>query len=68
MIVGSSGETVGRVTLPDPDEYTPSPRLYDFIILSEGQFFGDEKNVEIGEYPLFNVMLISWSNARARGG
>jgi hypothetical protein len=32
----------------------------EFILLSEGQFFGDEETIEVGEYPLFNVMLIRW--------
>ncbi|KAK3994803.1 heterokaryon incompatibility protein-domain-containing protein [Cladorrhinum sp. PSN332] len=60
-------EEVGRVVLPDASEM-PRPGsvtgLYDFIVISEAQFFGDEKVVEVGEWGLFNVMMVD----RTRSG
>lgn len=35
-------------------------RPLDFIAISETQFFGDERKVDVMGYPLYNVMLISW--------
>lgn len=56
-VLGADGGEVGRVSLP----YDISAGVVgDFIILSEGQFFGDEESIEVGEYPLFNVMLLRW--------
>ncbi|KAH7009670.1 heterokaryon incompatibility protein-domain-containing protein [Ilyonectria destructans] len=52
------GIEVGRVWLPDPDGYTPDQLLYDFALISEAQYFGDEDCVDFTDYPLFNVMLL----------
>ena len=67
MILDAAGGEVGRVVLPDPDAHTPgaAPHPYDFILVSEGQFFGDEKSIDGAEYPLFNVMMVSWKNGQA---
>ncbi|KAK4220848.1 heterokaryon incompatibility protein-domain-containing protein [Podospora fimiseda] len=54
-------QEIGRVVLPDPHEMPKlksSSGLYDFIVISEAQFFGDEKVVEVGEWGLFNVMMV----------
>ncbi|KAK4223547.1 hypothetical protein QBC38DRAFT_516704 [Podospora fimiseda] len=63
---GGEQQEIGRVMLPDPQEI-PNTRslsgLYDFIVISEAQFFGDEKSVEVGEWGLFNVMMVD----RSRG-
>ncbi|KAH8686273.1 heterokaryon incompatibility protein-domain-containing protein [Ilyonectria robusta] len=53
------GIEVGRVWLPDPDGHTPGQLLYDFALISEAQYFGDEDCVDFTDYPLFNVMLLS---------
>ncbi|KAK0636810.1 heterokaryon incompatibility protein-domain-containing protein [Bombardia bombarda] len=75
-VLDGSGEQVGKVVLPDPEAQPglggagappSSPGsgwLFDFIMVSEAQFFGDERNVEVGEYPLFNVMLVKWGEGR----
>ncbi|KAK0648476.1 heterokaryon incompatibility protein-domain-containing protein [Cercophora newfieldiana] len=48
---------VGRVVLPYG---IAAGTVGEFVLLSEGQFFGDEESIEVGEYPLFNVMLVRW--------
>ena len=63
-ILDEHGVVVGRVVLPDPDTYQSSQRMYDFILISESQFFGDEKTFEVGKYKLLNVMVIEWMDAR----
>lgn len=41
---------------------------YDFVLVSEAQYFGDERDVEVGEFPLFNVMLVHvWRREDAGG-
>ncbi|KAG6353619.1 hypothetical protein INS49_005581 [Diaporthe citri] len=49
---------VGRVVLPDPVVHQPSDNLYDFIMLSEAQYHGDEVNVDVGDHHLLNIMMI----------
>lgn len=63
-ILDKSRLEVGRVVLPDPVVYQPSDNLYDFIILSEAQYYGDEVNVDVGDHPLFNIMMIEWHKNR----
>jgi Heterokaryon incompatibility protein (HET) len=36
---------------------------YDFIVLSEAQYFGTERSIDVVDYPLYNVMLVSAKDA-----
>lgn len=56
-ILAENGKEVGRVSLPYE---VAAGGVGEFVVLSEGQFFGDEESIEVGEYPLFNVMLVRW--------
>ncbi|KAI9695843.1 MAG: hypothetical protein M1820_008398 [Bogoriella megaspora] len=63
-IIDESKRCVGRVVLPDPSQ-TPEPsKRYDFAVISEAQYFGDEERVDIMGFPLYNVMLIDWAPKR----
>lgn len=55
---------VGRVVLPDPVVHQASDNLHDFIMLSEAQYYGDELNVDVGDHPLLNIMMIQWDENR----
>lgn len=63
-IMNNRGLEVGRVVLPDPVAYQQSDKLYDFIMLSEAQYYGDEVNVDVGDHPLLNIMMIEWHKNR----
>ncbi|KAK1511378.1 uncharacterized protein CCOS01_15140 [Colletotrichum costaricense] len=39
---------------------TISAHPYDFILLSESQYWGTEKRIDIVGYPLYNVMTVEW--------
>ena len=54
-ILGADGREVGRIVLPYDAR---AGTVGEFILLSEGQFFGDEQSVEGGDFPLFNVMFV----------
>ena len=62
-ILDRHGAEVGRCILPDPDARRAAQQPHDFVFVSEAQFFGDERCVDVGGYPLFNVMLLRWSAA-----
>ncbi|KAK4447376.1 heterokaryon incompatibility protein-domain-containing protein [Podospora aff. communis PSN243] len=50
------GKEVGRVVIPH--EEAPGT-VGEFLLLSEAQFFGDEESIEVGDFPLFNVMMVT---------
>ncbi|KAI9781720.1 MAG: hypothetical protein M1839_005713 [Geoglossum umbratile] len=58
-VVDTSDTVVGRVIPTDPRKGLSSG-LYDFILLSESQFWGNEERVDVSGLPLFNVMLVEW--------
>ncbi|KAF6828642.1 hypothetical protein CPLU01_08411 [Colletotrichum plurivorum] len=51
------GEEKGRVILHDPVK-PPEGSFWEFAVLSEAQYLGDEERVDSLGYPLLNVMLI----------
>jgi hypothetical protein len=57
-----NGQEVGRVQVHEPERIV-SGVGYDFIVLSEAQYFGDEQSIEVADYPLYNVMLVSPKDA-----
>jgi hypothetical protein len=65
-----NGNEVGRVQVHEPEKIV-SRVGYDFIVLSEAQYFGDEQSIDVLDYPLYNVMLVSpkdATNVRTRLG
>ena len=63
-ILDESKRCVGKVVLPDPSQAPSSSKRYDFIIISEAQYFGDEDRVDVMRFPLYNVMLVRWAPKR----
>ena len=62
-ILGVNGGTaVGKVLVHEPEKI--SGKYYDLIVLSEAQYFGDEESVDVVDYPLYNVMLVTGKDAR----
>jgi hypothetical protein len=65
-----NGREVGRVQVHEPEKIV-SGMNYDFIVLSEAQYFGNERSIDVVDYPLYNVMLVSGkdtTNVRTRLG
>lgn len=58
-ILDDHGNVVGYVIPTDPYQ-TISTNPYDFILLSESQYWGNEKRIDVAGFPLFNVMIVSW--------
>jgi hypothetical protein len=65
-----NGREVGRVQVHEPEKIVSGIK-YDFIVLSEAQYFGNERSIDVVDYPLYNVMLVSakdTTNVRTRLG
>jgi len=62
QIWDKNGREVGRVQVHEPEKIV-SGMNYDFVVLSEAQYFGDEKSIDVVDYPLYNVMLVSEKDA-----
>ncbi|KAF2186709.1 HET-domain-containing protein [Zopfia rhizophila CBS 207.26] len=62
-VVDASDKVVGRV-IPTDQRKGLSSGLYDFILLSESQYWGNEERVDVSGLPLFNVMFVEWDNRR----
>jgi hypothetical protein len=58
-VLDSSNTVVGRV-IPTDQRKGLATGLYDFILLSESQYWGNEERVDISGFPLFNVMFVEW--------
>lgn len=58
------GEKVGRIKIHDRDCCVG--HRYEFVVLSEAQFFGSERQVEALGYTLYNVLAIK--RVRSHGG
>jgi len=66
----ADGKEVGEVRVHEPDQIQVGLK-YDFVVLSEAQYFGDERSIDVVDYPLYNVMLVSGrdaNNVRTRLG
>jgi hypothetical protein len=62
-VLDTSNRVVGRV-IPTDARKGLSSEPYDFILLSESQYWGNEERVDISGYPLFNVMIVEWDTRR----
>ena len=56
-VVDALGKVVSRVISTDLQKDL-SNELYDFIPLSESQYWRNEKRVDVPRLPLFNVMFV----------
>ncbi|KAI1080752.1 heterokaryon incompatibility protein-domain-containing protein [Whalleya microplaca] len=67
-ILDAKSFAVGRATLHDAMEVVAPAACYDFVVLSEAQYFGNEERGFAGsggdEYPLYNVMMVRWDERR----
>jgi hypothetical protein len=69
-VIDASNRVVGRV-IPTDQRKGLSSGLYDFILLSESQYWGNEDRVDVPGLPLYNVMFVEWDTRRefaARAG
>jgi hypothetical protein len=57
-----NGREVGRVQVHEPEKIVTGMD-YDFIVLSEAQYFGNERSIDAVDYSLYNVMLVSVKDA-----
>ncbi|KAF2102105.1 hypothetical protein NA57DRAFT_73541 [Rhizodiscina lignyota] len=55
-IVDERRKVIGKVKLHAGHDVDGARK--DFIIISETEYFGDEARVDVGDYPLYNVMLV----------
>ncbi|KAK8867456.1 heterokaryon incompatibility protein [Apiospora arundinis] len=58
-ILNGSDEVVGYV-IPTDQGKTIATHPYDFIVLSESQYWGNEKRIDVMDFPLYNVMVVVW--------
>ncbi|KAH8203454.1 hypothetical protein TruAng_002325 [Truncatella angustata] len=64
-ILDSRSFTIGRVILHDATEVIQPFEYYDFVVISEAQYFGNEERLYAEqEYPLFNVMMVTWDKSK----
>ncbi|KAE9368104.1 HET-domain-containing protein [Stipitochalara longipes BDJ] len=66
----ANGRDIGEIRVHEPEKILSGVK-YDFIILSEAQYFGAERSIDVVDFPLYNVMLVSGkdtNNVRTRLG
>ncbi|KAK1709604.1 hypothetical protein BDP67DRAFT_471882 [Colletotrichum lupini] len=62
-ILDDKGEVVGHVIPTDRRQQFPRVK-FDFMVLSKSQYWGNERRVDVGEFPLYNVMMIEWDQRK----
>ncbi|TDZ35493.1 hypothetical protein C8035_v009169 [Colletotrichum spinosum] len=62
-IVDKNGKVVGHV-IPTDQQKKVADDSYHFILLSESQYWGNEKRIDVGGFPLYNVMVVQWDDRR----
>ncbi|CAF3655753.1 unnamed protein product [Fusarium graminearum] len=62
-ILDDNENVIGHI-IPTDQGKTISSHPYDFILLSESQYWGTEKRIDIVGYPLYNVMTVEWDTMR----
>ncbi|KAM0809455.1 putative Heterokaryon incompatibility protein-domain-containing protein [Seiridium cardinale] len=64
-ILDARSFTVGRVILHDATEVVQPFEYYNFVVISEAQYFGNEERLYAGqEYLLYNVMMVTWDEKK----
>ncbi|KAF6842691.1 hypothetical protein CMUS01_02819 [Colletotrichum musicola] len=62
-ILDDQKKVVGYVIPTEQTEpiFQPGQSIeYDFILLSQSQYWGNEKRIDVVGFPLFNVMVVQW--------
>jgi hypothetical protein len=62
-ILDANDIVIGRF-IPTDQRKGLSSSLYDFVLLSEAQYWGNEERVDVVGFPLFNVMVVAWDLRR----
>ncbi|KAF5245257.1 hypothetical protein FAUST_1912 [Fusarium austroamericanum] len=62
-ILDNNENVIGHI-IPTDQRKTISSHPYAFILLSESQYWGTEKRIDIVDYPLYNVMTVEWDTMR----
>ncbi|KAJ4127842.1 hypothetical protein NW768_008120 [Fusarium equiseti] len=62
-ILDDKEKVIGHI-IPTDQRKTISADPYWFILLSESQYWGTEKRIDIVGYPLYNVMTVEWDTMR----
>lgn len=62
-ILDQMDQVVGYM-IPTDQHKSISTDHYDFILLSESQYWGNEQRVDVVDFPLFNVMAVEWDNRK----
>ncbi|KAI3539753.1 hypothetical protein CSPX01_08709 [Colletotrichum filicis] len=62
-ILDDKDEVVGHVIPTDRRQQFPRVK-FDFMVLSKSQYWGNERRVDVGEFPLYNVMMIEWDQRK----
>ncbi|GJD05073.1 heterokaryon incompatibility protein [Colletotrichum higginsianum] len=60
-ILDDSRNVVGHI-IPTDQRKTISTYLYDCVLLSESQYWGNEKRIDVAGFPLYNVMVVEWDD------
>ncbi|KAI8166232.1 Heterokaryon incompatibility protein [Colletotrichum sp. SAR 10_70] len=59
-ILDSSKNVVGYAIPTDRKQSIMPDHLYQLVLLSESQYWGNEERIDVVDYPLFNVMVVKW--------
>ncbi|KAF4782512.1 hypothetical protein HER10_EVM0013142 [Colletotrichum scovillei] len=60
-IRGKDDEVAGFV-IPTNSKQSIHLKAFDFVLLSESQYWGNEKRVDVNGFPLYNVMMVEWDH------
>ncbi|KAK7923517.1 hypothetical protein PG985_007588 [Apiospora marii] len=58
-ILDDADNVVGYVVPTDQGKDIATP-AYDFVLLSEAQYWGNDPRIDIAGFPLYNVMVVVW--------
>ncbi|TEA11432.1 hypothetical protein C8034_v007451 [Colletotrichum sidae] len=62
-IVDKNGKVVGHV-IPTDQQKKVADDSYHFILLSESQYWGNEKRIDVAGFPLYNVLVVQWDERK----
>ncbi|WQF81216.1 Putative heterokaryon incompatibility [Colletotrichum destructivum] len=57
-----NGIVVGHV-VPTNGQQLLNDMKFNFVLLSESQYWGNENRVDVDDYPLYNVMMVEWDHS-----
>ncbi|KAK8130530.1 HET-domain-containing protein [Apiospora kogelbergensis] len=62
-ILDDADNVVGYIIPTDKGKDIATP-AYDFVLLSESQYWGNETRIDVVGFPLYNVMAVEWDEYR----